>query len=99
VSQRCINSKADACAIYKYLNGDLLPRDRCKGKEDALLMAEVALAAQDSDVVRYLRIYYGRLKNKLFDVFWSEIKSLLESHARVEDRRHGEKVVHIPHLI
>jgi len=56
VSQRCINSKADACAIYKYLNGDLLPRDRCKGKDDALLMAEVDLAAQNPDMMHDLRI-------------------------------------------
>jgi hypothetical protein len=54
VSPSCINSKAAACVIYKNLNGDLLPRERCKGQDDALVMAEVALAAQDLDMMHGL---------------------------------------------
>ena len=69
VSPSFINSKAAACAIYTYLTGDLLPRERCKGKDDALVVAEVALAAQDPDTIPDLRILNGRPKNKVFDLF------------------------------
>jgi hypothetical protein len=91
VNPSFIHSKAVACAIYKYLTGNLLPRERCKGKDDVLVMAEVALATQDPDIIHDLRVLNGRPKSKLFDVFWSEIKTLLESHARVDDRRHGKR--------
>jgi len=88
VNPNFIHSKAVACAIYKYLNGDLLPRKQCKGKDDTLVMVEVALATQDPDLIHDLQVLNGRPKIKLFDVFWSEIKTLLESHARVDDRRY-----------
>jgi hypothetical protein len=69
-----INSKA----MFKHLTDDILPRDRCKGKDDAIAMAELALATQDFDLIQYIRILNGRPKNTSFDMFWSEIKSLLE---------------------
>jgi len=53
-------------------------------------MAEMALATQDYDILQDLRELNGRPKNTAFDVFWGEMKSLLESHARVDDRRHGK---------
>ena len=85
-----IDSKAAACAMYKYLTGDNLPTERCKGKESAIRVAEIALATQDFDIIQDLRELNGRPKDIAFDVFWSEIKSLVEAHARVDDRRHGE---------
>ena len=48
---------------------DLLPRERCKGKDDALVMAEVALAKQDPGIMHDLRILNGRPKSKMFDVY------------------------------
>jgi len=85
-----IDSKIAACPVYKYLIGDNLPRDKCKGKDQAIQMAEMALATQDFDIIQDLRELNGCPKNTSFDVFWSKIKSLLESHDRVDDRRHGE---------
>ena len=90
VRQSFIDSKAVACAMYKYLAGDNLPRERCKGKDNAIRVAEIALATPDFDIIHDLRELNGKPKNTSFDVFWNEIKSLLESHARVDDRRHGE---------
>jgi hypothetical protein len=75
-----------------------MPRERCKAKDDILVIPEVDLATQDPDIMHDLRILNGRPKNKLFDIFCSEIESLLESHARVDDRLHGEKVVNITHV-
>ena len=90
VNPSFIDSKAAACAMYNYLTGDHLPRERCKGKDNAMDMARLALASQDFDIVHDLRELNGRPRNTLFDLFWGEIKTLLESHARVDDRRHGE---------
>ncbi len=87
-----INSKAVAIAMSKHLIGDILPRDRCKGKDVAVAMAELALATQDFDLIQDICILNGRPKNTSFDVLWSEIKSLFESHARVDDRRHGKNM-------
>jgi hypothetical protein len=81
--------------MFKHLTGDILPRDRCKGKDVAIAMAELALATQDFDLIQDIRILNGRPKNASFDVFWSEIKSLLESHARVDDRRHGKNMFYL----
>ena len=89
-----IDSKAAACAMYHYLTGDHLPRERCKGKDSAIEMSRLALASQDPDIIHDLRELNGRPKNTLFDVFWGEIKCLLESHARVDDRRHGEYILY-----
>ena len=50
----------------------------------------MALATQDYDIIQYLRELNGHPRNAAFDVLWGEIKSLLESHARVDDRRHGK---------
>jgi hypothetical protein len=58
-------------------------------EDNAILMAEMALATQDFEIAQDLRILNGRPKSQVFDLFWSEIKSLLEAHARVDDRRHG----------
>ena len=85
-----IDSKAVACAMYKLITGDNLPSERYKGKDMAIRVAELALATQDFDIINDLRELTGRPNDKSFDVFWSEIKSLFESHARVDDRRHGE---------
>ena len=76
--------------MYNYLKGNHLPRERCKGKGNAMDMARLALASQDFDYIQHLRELNSRPRNALFDVIWDEIKSLLKSHARVDDRRHGE---------
>ena len=89
-----IQSKAAACAMYHHLTGDHLPRDRCKGKDNAVIMAEIALSTQDFDLIQDLRELNGRAKSKTYDLFWGEIKTLLESHACVESRRHGKADVH-----
>ena len=34
-----IDSKAAACAMYKFLTGDNLPSERCKGKDFAIRVA------------------------------------------------------------
>jgi hypothetical protein len=69
-----IDSKAIACAMYTQLTGDHLPRDRCKGKDNAVIMAEMTLATQDFEIIHDLWELNGRPKNKTFDYFWSEIK-------------------------
>ena len=50
---------------------------------------------QDFDIIQDLRELSGRLESPLFDLFWSELKTLLESHARVDDRRHGECTLYL----
>jgi len=77
----------------------MLPREQCKGKDDALVMAELALAAQDPDMIHDLRILNDRQKNNY--LMLSGAQSSLSSSrtlVRVDDRRHGEKVVHITHF-
>ena len=76
--------------MYHHLIGDHSPRDKCKGKDNALIIAEVALASQDIEIIQDLREWNGRPKSNDYVLFWGEIKSLLESHARVDDRRHGK---------
>jgi hypothetical protein len=56
--------------MYKILTGDHLPRDICKGKDNALEMAEMALAIQDFDIMQDLRDLIGRPKNTAFHDFW-----------------------------
>jgi hypothetical protein len=90
VNKSCIQSNAAASAMLNFLTSDHLPRDKCKGKADAIIMSEMALATQDFDIIQDLRELNKRPKNKKFDLFWLEIKSLLESHSRVDDRRHGK---------
>jgi hypothetical protein len=86
-----IQSNATTCAIYIYLTGDHLPREICKGKDSALIMAEVALSTQDFNGIHDLRELNGRPKNTPYEVeIGCEIKSMLESHARVDDRCHGK---------
>ena len=85
-----VYSKAAACAMYTHLPGDHLPRGQCKGKNNAIIMAEMALATQDFDIIHELRKLNSRPKKTTFDYFLSEIKSLLEVHVRVDDRRHGK---------
>jgi len=46
-----IDSKAVACAMYKFLTGDNLPSERCKGKDHAIWVAEFALATRDFDII------------------------------------------------
>jgi hypothetical protein len=60
-------------------------------------MAILALASQDLYIILDLRELHA--KNALLDVFWEEIKSLLESHARVDDRRHGKQSHCIPIIL
>jgi len=76
--------------MYKYLTGDNLLGNRCRVKDNAILIVEIALATQDFETIQDLRELNGRPKNTPFDVFWSEIKSLLECHARVVVPRHGK---------
>ena len=90
VNQSFIHFKAAARDMHNILTDYHLPRDKCKGKADAIIMSEMALATQDFDIIQDLRELNKRPKNKKFDLFWLEIKSLLESHSRVDDRRHGK---------
>ena len=87
-------------AMYEYINGERLPRDVGKAKDYTTRVAELALTTQDFDLVQDLRELNGRVESPLFDAFWSELKILLESHARVDDRRHGESnnALHCPAL-
>ena len=62
-------------------------------------MAELFLSTQDFDIVQDLRTLNGRLESPLFDLFWMELKKLLESHARVDDRRHGACTINLHALI
>ncbi len=50
----------------------------------------MVLSTHDYDIVQDLRELNGRPQSLLFDLFWSELNTLLESHGRVDDRRHGE---------
>jgi hypothetical protein len=77
-------------AMYEYITGEKLPRDASKARDYATRVAELALTTHDFDLVQDLRELNGRVESSLFDAFWSELKILLESHARVDDRRHGE---------
>jgi hypothetical protein len=90
VNPSFISSKAAAMAIYEHITGERLPKDAGKARDYAVRMAEVALLTQDFDIVHDLRVVNGRPESPLFDAFWSELKVLLESHARVDDRRHGK---------
>ena len=76
--------------MYKHTTRDNLPLERCKGKDSAIIVAEMALAIQDIGVIQDLRELHGTPSNPSYDIFWSEIKALFESHARVDDMRHDE---------
>jgi hypothetical protein len=90
VNPSFISSKAAAMAISEYVTSEMLPRDANKAKDSAIRMAELVLSTQDFDIIQDLRELNGRPESPLFDMFWSELNILLESHARVDDRRHGE---------
>ncbi len=53
-------------------------------------MAELALSTHDFGIVQDLRALNGRPESPLYDAFWTELKILLELHARADDRRHGK---------
>ena len=89
-NQRCIQSMVAVSNVYNLLTCDHLPRDKCKVKANATIMAEIASASQDFDIIQDLREFNGLPNNTEFDLFWCEIKSLLEPHARDDDRRHGK---------
>ena len=76
--------------IYEYVTSKRMPRDANKAKDSAIRMAELVLSTQDFDIIQDLRELSGRPESPLFDLFWSELNTLLELHARVDDRRHGE---------
>jgi hypothetical protein len=90
VNPSFISSKAAAMAIYEYAIGERSPRDANKAKESAIRMAELVLSTHDFDIIQDLRELIGRPESPLFDLFRSELNTLLESHARVDDRRHGD---------
>ena len=77
--------------MYEYITGESLPRN---ARDYATRVTELALTTQDFDLVQDLRDLNGRHESPLFDAFWSELKILLESHARVDNRRHGESTLH-----
>jgi hypothetical protein len=85
-----ISSKAAAMSIYENVIGERLSRDASKAKDYAICIAELVLSTRDYDIVQDLRGLNGRSQSPLFDMFWSELKTLLESHVRVDDHRHGE---------
>ena len=49
-----IYSKAAVCTMYHHLTKDHLPCERCKGKDNAIEMARLALASQDSYIIHDL---------------------------------------------
>jgi hypothetical protein len=55
----------------------------------------LVLSTQDFDIIQDLRELNGRPGSPLFDLFWSELKTLLESHACVDDRCHGECTLYL----
>ena len=99
VNPSFISSKAAAMAIYEYVSGEMMPRDANKAKDTAIRMAELVLSTQDFDIVQDLRMLNGRPESPLFDLFWMELKKLLESHARVDDRRHGACTINLHALL
>ena len=94
-----INSKAAAMAIYEYVSGERLPRDANKAKDTVIRMTVLVLSTQDFEIVQELRTLKGRLESPLFDMFWMELKKLLQSHARVDDRRHGACTINLHALL
>jgi hypothetical protein len=64
----CIQPKAAACAIYNHHTGDHSPRERCKGKDIAFIMAEVALSTHDFHIIHDLREVNGRPKSTTYDI-------------------------------
>jgi len=89
-----IDSKAVACAMYRHMTRDHLPLERCKEKKSAIIAAEMALASQDFSIIQDLRELNGTPNNPSFNIFWSEIKTILELLARVDDMRHGKIIVY-----
>ena len=89
VNPSFISFKATVVLINEYVNGERLPRDACRAKGYAICMAELVLSTQNYDIVQDLRELNGRPQSPLCSMFWSELKTLLDSHARVDDRRHG----------
>ena len=77
-------------AIYEYATGERLPRDANKAKDSVIRMAELVLSTYYFDIIQDLLELNGRPQSPLFDLFWSELNTLLESHARVDDRRQGD---------
>ncbi len=68
-------------AMYEYITCERLPRDAGKARDYATRMTEVAISTHDLGIVQYLREVNGRPESPLFDKFWSELKTILESHA------------------
>ena len=85
-----VSSKAAAMALYEHITGERLPKDVGKARDYVVWMAELALITRDSCIMQDLRALNGRTGSPSYDVFWSELKIILESHASVDDRRHGK---------
>jgi hypothetical protein len=54
------------------------------------LCKNLVTSAHDFDIISDLKELNGRPQNPAFDICSREIKSLLEAHARVDDKRHGK---------
>ena len=82
-------SKAVARAMYEFITDDKLASRTGRFKATTTKMDEFALAARSFDIIVDMRHLNGRPKSDAFDMFWAELKSMLEPEARVDDRRHG----------
>ncbi len=56
-------------AIYEHITGESLTEDTCKARDYVVRMAELALLAQDFDIVQDLRAVNGRPESPMFDAF------------------------------
>ena len=83
-------------AIYEHITGERLPKDVGKAMDYDVRMTDLAMLTQNIDIVQNLRAVNGRPESPLFDAFWSKLKILLESHARVDDRHHGASILIFP---
>jgi hypothetical protein len=77
-------------ALYEHIIGERLPKDACKAKDYVVRMTEIALSTHDFGIMQDLRDLNGRPESPLYAVLGSELKILIESHARVDHRRHGK---------
>jgi hypothetical protein len=77
-------------AQYEHITGERLPKNDGKAKDYVVLMAKLALNTPDFVIMQDLRALNGRPESPLYDAFWSELKIILGSHARVDDRRHDK---------
>lgn len=84
------SSKAAAAAMYEYITGHVLPRDRSKADSMAVQAALLALETGDYDIAEDMRTLNSRPNNQQgFQPFFDELAAFVKQHERVDDRRQG----------